>query len=153
MDLDQIDLNQEENSQNTCSICLDDIDNESNYALIENDKNIYHVDCLDNWVRKSGRALIGDDYVTYYSIYNGDTLVETINIFQDTIIDFNDIPLNQIPNISPNITNITNITNSFECNMQYICECIQNLLRVLIILCGVVVMVYLSVYIATLLLK
>ena len=63
-----------------CFICYINMDNDVPYAKINNleetDKK-YHLECLEEWINKSGRCVITDGMIESYSLYQNDNLIST----------------------------------------------------------------------------
>lgn len=70
-----------EDSIKECNICLCQIDKSLPYTMIDNDgeKGKYHPDCLKKWVKTNDHGLLTQSKIESYSIYQDNTLIETIN--------------------------------------------------------------------------
>ncbi len=68
-----------------CIICLDDIGNDDEYAMIHNvgEKNIYHPKCLQTWTEHSLIGIITREPIKHYSIFKNEQHINTITIKDD----------------------------------------------------------------------
>ena len=69
-----------------CAICLNTIDDQ--YAMIDNigETGHYHLECLQEWIKKSKCGIITQFPIKTYSIYNADQSIITSNLNIDTDI-------------------------------------------------------------------
>lgn len=68
-----------------CIICLQSIDNDSEYAIIHNvnEVNKLHPECLQRWTENSLIGLVTLDLITNYSIFKNDRYIKTVTIKED----------------------------------------------------------------------
>lgn len=101
----------------TCCICYIKIDEDTPYAKVDNDDHHkYHINCLEQWVHKTGKCITTDEDIKSYSVYQYNSLIETINCKEDTNVTEVDIPTEDLDSLQQNSTTINNIINTNNVN-------------------------------------
>jgi len=68
-----------------CIICLENIDSDSEYAIIHNanEVNKLHPECIQKWTEHSLIGLVTLDLITAYSVFKNDRYIKTVIVKED----------------------------------------------------------------------
>lgn len=71
-----------------CAICMTELTEGEPYAVILTEVGRYHIPCLEAWLEKSHRGILGDNHVDSYLVFldidQRASLIDTVHLDSET---------------------------------------------------------------------